>query len=182
MIYEDQALEIWGYMMENAIDSPEQLEGRQVRVHWHFSAKRYSVAVRARNGRWYVVRHRATGEQAFFGKLVLSNARFRVQPAGAKKAYETGKRNVHAHVIGTVTRATYNPEEVYVPCGMDVMYSSILYPEPEFKLRATSDIRIYMGDYPGIRSAEMLVLGTQSITNNGVLHPKMLAAGKVETV
>lgn len=35
-------------------------------------------------------------------EIALSNVEFRVQPAGRKKAIETGVRNVHAYIVGTV--------------------------------------------------------------------------------
>ena len=148
------------------------MEGRICRIHWHWNEKRYSVSVRASNGRWYVVRRRETGGQLFFGKLVLHNARFVVQPAGAKKAYETGKRNVHASVVGTVKRAQFPREKAVVPCGTPVMYSHNLYPEPEFKALVDSFGYQERRMVP-IFAAEMLACGTDPQTRK----PNMLAAG-----
>jgi hypothetical protein len=154
-----------------SIERPEDLVDREVSVHWHFQEKRYSVSLRASNGKWYVVRHRETGAQAFFGKLVLRNAHFKVAPAGARKAYETKKRNVHASVIGTVRLAQFMPEKAFVPCGHNVFYSHILYPEPEFKLVGHELPGQGVETNPGIEYAEMLAVGC----DNG--RPNMLTAG-----
>ena len=56
-------------------------------------------------------------------EVVLSNVEFRVQPAGRKKAIETGVRNVHAYIVGTVTKPTSAPNTnkwelaTYTPFG-----------------------------------------------------------------
>jgi len=165
--------------------SPSELEGRQVKVHWHFQEKRYSVSLRANNGKWYVVRNRATGTQLFFGKLVMKDVRFVVEPAGAKKAYETGKRTVHASVIGTVLFAKYLPEKAVVPCGQAVAYSHSLYPEPEFKYNLFgyegSFFNKPIAQWPGIRSAEMVALGCTAF-DKADRKPMMLATGSMELV
>lgn len=162
-----------------SIERPEDLVDREVSVHWHFQAKRYSVSLRASNGRWYAVRDQRTGAQLFFGKLILANARFKVQPAGARKAYKTGKRNVHASVIGTVRHAQFKPENVSVPCGIPVMYSPFLYPEPEFKFLnwelPTTGWDADITQMPGILEAEMLAVGITEAGKHTV--PKMVSAG-----
>ena len=153
------------------------LEGKQVRLHWHFQKKKYSVSLRARNGRWYVVRSRETGEQILFGKVVLTNARFVVNPAGARKAYETGKKNVHAWVTGTVRVAELDRSNPSVPCGQDIFYNT-MYPEPEFKVipRGYDYHFSSVGYYkcPGIETAEMLSCGCDV-----GWKPRMRAAGMV---
>lgn len=166
-----------------SIDSPEELEGKVCKIHWHFQEKRYSVSLRASNGKFYVVRRRETGNQLFFGKLVMKDVAFQVQPAGAKKAYETGKRNVHASLIGTILFAKYLPEKAVVPCGIPVMYSHSLYPEPEFKLLnfelPSTGWDAGITDMPGIRSAEMVALGCTAF-DKAERHPMMLATGEIE--
>lgn len=166
---------------ECVIESCDDLVGRTVKVHWHFRERRYSVSLKGDNGNWYVVRN-TEGHQLYFGKLVLADVRFKVQPAGAKRAYETGKRNVHASVIGTVRKVQFAPVGVVVPCGMDVAYSHNLYPEPEFKV----NIYGYEGSFfdkpipqwPGIEYAEMAALGCR-ITDIYLNKPQMLVAGNV---
>jgi hypothetical protein len=162
--------------MNRVIETPDELVDRQVKTHWHFQERRYSVSVRASNGRWYVVRDER-GDQLFFGKLVLSNATFTVQPAGKRKAYKTGKRNVHASVIGTVKSAEVRRTKAFVPCGTMIAYSHNLYPEPEFKAIGSPQVRSihHMSMYPGIEWAEMLACGTDPIT----YKPNMLAAGRL---
>lgn len=157
------------------ITDPSELAEREVRVHWHFHAKKYSVSVRANNGRWYAVRNRATGEQVLFGKLVLMNARFRVQPAAARKAYETGKRTVHATVEGTFKRGILERGRATVPCGRMVMYSHNLYPQPEFKVQDMKPCGIPMAQWEPIREAEMVAMGCDPER----LKPNMLVAGEI---
>jgi hypothetical protein len=162
-----------------SIESPEELKGREIKCHWHWTEKRYSVSLRASNGRWYVVRHRETGAQLFFGKLVLKNVHFKVSPAGAKKAYESGNRNVHATVMGTVLFAKYIPEKAVVPCGIYVSYRHT-YPEPEFKTSLSdSPLRTPMKNWPGIKSAEMVSIGCTNFDKDK-RHPMMLATGNIE--
>lgn len=171
----------WGDRMtergsQYIVDASE-LEERQVVVHWHWREKKYSVSVRAENGRWYVVRSLVTGEQLLFGKLVLMNAHFKVQHAGAKKAFETGKRNVHASVIGTCKTAVVERQRAVVPCGRPVMYSHDKYPQPVFKtpsaLPARSFEDLEMRNWPSMEWAEMLACGTDPEKKT----PQMLAAG-----
>ena len=162
------------------IESCNDLEGRLAKVHWHWTEKRYSVSLKADNGNWYVVRNKL-GHQLFFGKLVLKDASFKVQPAGARKAYETGKRNVHASVIGIVRGAQFQRESAIVPCGATVAYSHSAYPEPEFKYIPVGYEGYYgqqgLRHWPGIEYAEFLVLGTGSMSKS----PNMLAAGLIRS-
>jgi hypothetical protein len=174
------------YSGPEVINSPDDLVDRQVKTHWHFQKKRYSISVRASNGRWYVVKDQ-NAEQLFFGKLVLSNATFTVQPAGKKKAYKTGKRNLHASVIGTVKRAEFKRTAAFVPCGSLVLYSHNLYPEPEFKYVPAGyeeHMRsLHISALPGIEWAEMLACGSEEgmfKTDTGwraAVRPNMLAGG-----
>ncbi len=157
----------------------EDFVGQRIKTHWHFNAKMFSVAYEAGGGRWYVCRYREDASQQFAGKLVLTDVEFKVNPGGARKAYETGKRNVHASVIGTLQRFSLDREDVRVPCGVQVVYSHNLYPEPEFK----ANIFGYEGsffdkpinEWPGITHADMAALGV--IPN--IARPNMLVAGEL---
>lgn len=63
--------------------------GDRVRVHWHFRKRCFSVA---QNGK--VV--------AYLDHLSLTDATFRVQPAGQAKCRREGRKNVHAFIYGTL--------------------------------------------------------------------------------
>lgn len=158
------------------IESCDDLVDRLAKVHWHFTERRYSVSLKAENGNWYVVRNKS-GHQLYFGKLVMANVTFRVQPAAAKRAYETGKRNVHATVIGTVVKAQFERESAIVPCGRPVLYSHNLYPEPEFKVQDVNPCGIPVEQWEGIEWAEMLACGAGSMSKS----PNILATGRIRT-
>lgn len=81
----------------------------RVKVYWNLHKQLYSV-VDTSTGR--VVLHTSA--------LCLTDAKFRVQPAGRRKVIETGTKNVHAYVTGTfqdfdraplddTVSVTYNP-------------------------------------------------------------------------
>lgn len=61
--------------------------GEDVKVHWNFHKKLFSVSY---NGR--VV--------GYSDYVCISKPRFYVQPGGQKRARELGQRNVHAYVRG----------------------------------------------------------------------------------
>lgn len=85
--------------------------GQQVEVYWNLHRKLFSVRDRQTK--------RVVGHTH---RITLSDVLFRVQPAGNRKVRETGVKNVHAYIVGTVCddipdnvsaypnrRVTYNP-------------------------------------------------------------------------
>lgn len=112
------------------IQSELDLINRNVRIHWHFHKKMYSVSVYVPKRGWRVVVR--DYKQVFLGKAIIHNPKFKVNKGGKKRARREGKRNVHAFIEGRLIDCYTTPEKVSVPCGKRLYYSPFDYPEPFF--------------------------------------------------
>jgi hypothetical protein len=92
-----------------------------IRFHWHFSKRLYSVSTKTAGKGWRVVRD-ADGNQVFYGKLVLADAKFLVSEAGRARCIKQGVKNVHAHVEATLLNYEYPATGPYIT-GYPVRYN-----------------------------------------------------------
>ena len=74
---------------------------------------------------WSCIENHRGRVSSYATTLDLKDCRFRVSQAGRKRVVETGKKNVHAFVMGDVTKHTFPDERVnwvrvrYNPYSMD---------------------------------------------------------------
>jgi len=89
-------------------------------------------------------------------RILLMDAQFAVQPAGYKKAVESGVRNVHAYVRGHLMQNAENEKLIetlkksgrmvrYNPFRSDTFHDSLLDPVHESKYAYLEDNTIYVG-------------------------------------
>lgn len=91
--FENELFDEWGQTMDDvwmeAINTPMELDGERVYVHWNLRTNTYSVKVKGQ-------------PMQHIGHLVVRDAEFRVQPAGRERVRREQVKNVHAYVTGTV--------------------------------------------------------------------------------
>lgn len=125
--------EEWEHAQRYTHKNPDDLYGERVRVHWHFQERRYSLSVKVPGIGWRVLRNPTTLDvtkqwdhepyQTMFGKVVLSDATFKVSQAGRKRAVREKRRNVHAWVEGVASNLIIKPDAPMISCGDIVRYS-----------------------------------------------------------